>query len=529
MDAVHLALTAGRPWDLVLDVAAGKGTAQEVAGAAPPRTTRRQPGRAGPGRAPGRSRSRWSTWSPRAGRAPSLRTPGRDLRDNPERDLAALAASTTDLRVRDGWLCATSAVDTLAKVPEADADALPASKTVGGSHADDDPRAALRLAMRPAVERPGRPAQRVRRPGGVAARVRRRDLPGPPGGVRRRLRAAGELSTPVQETAAQRGLRGVGSPVRPRARAGDERPRRAGVPARHLRPRPLRARADRPARPSLGLAHRPGQAPRPARAGVRQARARSSRAGSGSCSPPAASTPTRVVVAHEPTARRGCWWRRRRCSGCPPTCTPRSPRPTPRWVPAWRRARRPTQPGPAAAVLLPEARQAQLPQRRGGRGTVRGPRLRGGVPGGPPACRAGADGARRRRGRGLRRERDVPDRLRRRAEARDPGRLGVLHRQQRVPDLLGRRAPSRPRALPPGRAEEGPGFSNASYQSDFTYDDAPGGQRSSARSWPTCETAGNKRRRPSVAALRDPDATQTRISTVRRRACAASAARSCCR
>ena len=54
----------------------------------------------------------------RAGAEPP--TPGRDLRDNPERDVAALAASTTDLRVRDGWLRATSTVDTLAKVPEAD-------------------------------------------------------------------------------------------------------------------------------------------------------------------------------------------------------------------------------------------------------------------------------------------------------------------------------------------------------------------------------------------------------------------------
>jgi capsular polysaccharide biosynthesis protein len=50
--------------------------------------------------------------------------PGRDLRDNSERDLAALAASASDLRIDAGWLRATSAVETLAKVPEADGDAF---------------------------------------------------------------------------------------------------------------------------------------------------------------------------------------------------------------------------------------------------------------------------------------------------------------------------------------------------------------------------------------------------------------------
>ena len=58
----------------------------------------------------------------RAGAEPP--TPGRDLRDNPERDLAALAASTDRPARPDGWLRATSTVDTLAKVPEADGDAF---------------------------------------------------------------------------------------------------------------------------------------------------------------------------------------------------------------------------------------------------------------------------------------------------------------------------------------------------------------------------------------------------------------------
>jgi len=131
MDAVHLALTAGRPWDLVLDVAAGKGT------------TRRWPvllhqvrrGGSLAVRVPDSPRPLEQSVlevvaSRRAGaEAPS---PGRDHRDNPERDLAALTASTTDLRVRDGWLCATSAVDTLAKVPEADADRFLQARPLAG-------------------------------------------------------------------------------------------------------------------------------------------------------------------------------------------------------------------------------------------------------------------------------------------------------------------------------------------------------------------------------------------------------------
>ena len=123
MDAVHLALTAGRPWDLVLDVAAGKGTAKRW----PVLLHHVRRGGNLAVRVPDSSRPLEGSVvdvaaARRAGAEPP--TPGRDLRDNPERDLAALAASTTDLRVRDGWLRATSAVDTLAKVPEADGDAF---------------------------------------------------------------------------------------------------------------------------------------------------------------------------------------------------------------------------------------------------------------------------------------------------------------------------------------------------------------------------------------------------------------------
>jgi capsular polysaccharide biosynthesis protein len=117
MDAVHLGLTAGRPWDLVLDVAAGKGTARRW----PVLLHHVRRGGSLAVRVPDTPRALERSVldvvaAQRAGaEAPS---PGRDHRDNPERDLAALAASTTDLRVRDGWLCATNEVDTLAKVPE---------------------------------------------------------------------------------------------------------------------------------------------------------------------------------------------------------------------------------------------------------------------------------------------------------------------------------------------------------------------------------------------------------------------------
>ena len=98
MDAVHLALAAGRPWDLVLDVAAGKGTAKRW----PVLLHHVRRGGNLAVRVPDASRPLEESVAEvaaarRAGAEPP--TPGRDLRDNPERDLAALAASTTDLRV----------------------------------------------------------------------------------------------------------------------------------------------------------------------------------------------------------------------------------------------------------------------------------------------------------------------------------------------------------------------------------------------------------------------------------------------
>ena len=501
MDAVHLALTAGRPWDLVLDVAAGKGTAKRW----PVLLHHVRRGGNLAVRVPDSSRPLEDSVvdvaaARRAGAEPP--TPGRDLRDNPERDLAALAASTTDLRVRDGWLRATSAVDTLAKVPEADGDAFLRARPSAGRTLTTVPGLRFDVALRPAVERPRRPAQRVRRPGGVAARVRRRDLPGSPGGVRRRLRAAGELSPPVQETAAQRGLRGVGAPLRPSARAGDRGPRRAGVPARHLRPRPLRARADRPARPSLGLAHRP-------------------RTGTPTCAPwcsPSRARGPRGLGAGAARRRR----RRRRAS----------------------RGRARADRGRGTGGVVADVRDARLRAPRDRHDLRRGGYRPGGAldgrrhPGplrlfcsrrpGKRSCHNAAEVEALFAAHGFAvvfpEDHPLPEQVRmvRDAdvvagfagsgmfqiafaggpEARDPGRLGVLHRQQRVPDLLGRRAPSRPGALPPGRAEGGATASPTRRTSPTSPTTTTGRAGSFARSWPTCETAGNKRRRPSVAARR---------------------------
>jgi capsular polysaccharide biosynthesis protein len=123
MHALHLALTAGRPWDLVLDVAKGKGVSQRW----PVLLYHVRRGGSLAARLPRRSRAvERSVLEVRAAQQAATPPPGpgRDPRDNPERDLAALAASAGSLRVEDGWLRAVCTVDTLAKVPEADGDAF---------------------------------------------------------------------------------------------------------------------------------------------------------------------------------------------------------------------------------------------------------------------------------------------------------------------------------------------------------------------------------------------------------------------
>ncbi|MBF4770092.1 glycosyltransferase family 61 protein [Nocardioides agariphilus] len=148
MSSVHLALTAGRPWDLVLDVAGGKGAARrwpnllhhvrcggQVAVRVPDEATQL-----------GASLAEIRAAQQAGAAAP---TPGRDLRDNAERDLAALAASTHDVHVSDGWLRATSDVETLAKVPEEDGDRFLAARPEAGRTLTTIP--GLRFSSRCAV------------------------------------------------------------------------------------------------------------------------------------------------------------------------------------------------------------------------------------------------------------------------------------------------------------------------------------------------------------------------------------------
>ena len=224
MDALHLALTAGRPWDLVLDVAAGKGAARRwpvllhhVRRGG--RLAVRLPGEPGAGHGVRRAGPR----GPGSGRgaADARPRPARQPRPGPGR--AGRLGRATCGSTTVGCV-ATNSVGTLAKVPEEDADAFLRARPEAGRMLTTVPPPALRVPLRAAVERAGPAALRDRRPGGVGARVRRRDLPRPPGGVRRRVRAAGELPAPVQAAAAQRGVRRVGAALRPRAPAGDRAP-----------------------------------------------------------------------------------------------------------------------------------------------------------------------------------------------------------------------------------------------------------------------------------------------------------------
>jgi capsular polysaccharide biosynthesis protein len=130
LDPLHLALAAGRPWDLVLDVAAGR-----VAGRWPVLLHHVRHGGSVAVRLHGRARAvRQGVDAVLTARAEGVPppTPGRDPRGNAERDLAALAASTADLRIEDGWLRATHDVATLAKVPELEADAYLAARPGAG-------------------------------------------------------------------------------------------------------------------------------------------------------------------------------------------------------------------------------------------------------------------------------------------------------------------------------------------------------------------------------------------------------------
>jgi capsular polysaccharide biosynthesis protein len=129
-DSLHLALAAGRPWDLVLDVAAGR-----VAGRWQVLLHHVRRGGSLAVRLPGRARGvQQGVNAVLTARAAGMAapTPGRDSRGNSERDLAALAASTGDLRIEDGWLLATHDLTTLAKIPELEAGAFLASRPDAG-------------------------------------------------------------------------------------------------------------------------------------------------------------------------------------------------------------------------------------------------------------------------------------------------------------------------------------------------------------------------------------------------------------
>ncbi len=300
MDAVHLALTAGRPWDLVLDVAAGKGTAKRW----PVLLHHVRRGGNLAVRVPDSSRPLEGSVvdvaaARRAGAEPP--TPGRDLRDNPERDLAALAASTTDLRVRDGWLRATSAVDTLAKVPEADGDAFLRAR----------PSAGRTLTTVPGLRFESRCALRSSAPV---------DLPSEYDAPAVSLREYGDVTCLGRQAAYGDGF------VLPESYRHPFKRRLRNVAFAEWahrfvrRPEPATAALDGPAylldtyvRGHFGhaltdqLGHLWGwrtaldRYPDLRALVFARSPGRTSRAGSGSCSPPAASTPTRLVVAHEPT------------------------------------------------------------------------------------------------------------------------------------------------------------------------------------------------------------------------------------
>jgi capsular polysaccharide biosynthesis protein len=145
IDAVHLSLTAGRPWDVVLDVAGGQGAAHRW-----PLLLHhvRKGGRVAVRVPDDAAALTDSVDAVLAARRSGVEAPvpGRDLRDNPERDLAALAASTDDLRIDGGWLLATSRIDALAKVPEQDGDAFLLARPAAGRTIAGQP--AVRFASR---------------------------------------------------------------------------------------------------------------------------------------------------------------------------------------------------------------------------------------------------------------------------------------------------------------------------------------------------------------------------------------------
>ena len=299
------ALTAGRPWDLVLDVAGRQGHRQAVAGAAAPRTTRRRARRPAPGLRPATGGLGGRRGRRAAGRAPSLRRRGATSATTPSATWPpSPPRRPTCASVTAG--CARRARSTpWPRCPSADGDAFLRARPSAGRTLTTVPglRFASRCALRSSgpVDLPSEydaPAVSLREYGDVTCLGRQAAY------------GDGFVLPESYRHPFKRRLRNVAfaewAPrfVR-RPEPATAAPRRPGVPARHLRPRPLRPRADRPARPPVGLARRARPAPRPARAGVRQARRGRSRAGSGSCSRPAASTARPRRGRARADARRG--------------------------------------------------------------------------------------------------------------------------------------------------------------------------------------------------------------------------------
>ena len=332
MDALHLALTAGRPWDLVLDVAAGRArrgagrccstTSAAAAGspsALPGRSGRRHDvRRAGP-RGPGSRASRAADARPRPARQPRAgpRRAGRLGRGPADR--GRLAASRP----------ARSA--TLAKVPEEDADAFLRARPEAGRVLDDGPglRFTSRCVLR--VQRAGRTC----RPRSTPRRCRCASTTTSPASAARRRTAPGWCCRRATGTRSSGGCATWPSPSGRRAScASPSRPTARLEGAHFLLDSYVRGHFGHALTDQVGhfwgWRGGPGAASRPAGPGVRQARARAWPTWELDLLAAGGVDADRVVVAHEPTAVETLVDGRRRCSGCRPTCTRRSRRRTPR-------------------------------------------------------------------------------------------------------------------------------------------------------------------------------------------------------
>ena len=245
--------------------------------------------------------------------------------------------------------------------------------------------------MRAAGERPGGPAQRLRRPA-----VSLREYGGVTCPGRQAAYGDGFVLPESYRHPFKRRLRNVAfAEWAPRFVRQPRRPAAAlltgRLPARHLRPRPLRARAHRAGGPPVGLA-RPGADTRTCGRWSSPTWQGPGDVGVGPARLPAGDRSLASVVAHRTDRRRaaGHLVADVRDAGLRAPGDRADVRRRGRGL-ARGRLRRGRY---AAAVLLAPAGQALVPQRQRGRGALRGARLHGRLPRGPPPARPGADGAR---------------------------------------------------------------------------------------------------------------------------------------